>query len=85
MAAEREELNYQYSPSRWSPRLPADVIVEAHCAVTLAATKKARETLTCDLGIHYVTPSGGPALDVYHSSASGQSLGTLMWMVQHVS
>ena len=62
---EREELDYQYSPSRWSTRLPAAAIVDEHCAITLANTKVARETLECDLGIEYLEP-GGPVLDIYH-------------------
>ena len=71
-STEREELGCQYSPSRWSSRLAADIIVETHCEVTAAATKTARETLRCELGIEYVEP-GGPVLDVYHpQSTTGQ-------------
>ena len=86
---EREELDYQYSPSRWSTRLPADVVVDAHIAAVLAASKSAREALECDLGIEYVEP-GGPALDVYHPPSTAGQLGGkfmkfqcfLLWLLE---
>ncbi|CAI8022852.1 Kynurenine formamidase [Geodia barretti] len=80
--AEREELGYQYSPSRWSTRLPAGMVVDAHSEAIIAATKTARETLQCDLGIEYLEP-GGPVLDIYHPQSTSGALGDVVFVWYH--
>ncbi|KAM6050814.1 kynurenine formamidase isoform 2-T2 [Chlamydotis macqueenii] len=59
-----EALEEQYSPSRWSPRLGSDAVIEAHVAATAAGTRRARAAARTSLHVPY---GGGEreALDIY--------------------
>ncbi|XP_078687268.1 kynurenine formamidase-like [Branchiostoma floridae x Branchiostoma belcheri] len=63
-AIEEEDLDYQYSPSRWSHRLEAEAAVQDHVQVTQSATDKARAELQCELDVPYGDREGDK-LDIY--------------------
>ncbi|XP_075025366.1 kynurenine formamidase isoform X3 [Calonectris borealis] len=48
-----EALEEQYSPSRWSPRLGRDTVIEAHLAATAAGTQRARASAQTLLHVPY--------------------------------
>ncbi|OWF45559.1 kynurenine formamidase-like [Mizuhopecten yessoensis] len=48
-----EELDHQYSPSRWSKRMGSDVIVADHAQVTGIESGHAKRDLDCELDIPY--------------------------------
>ncbi|XP_061866737.1 kynurenine formamidase isoform X6 [Colius striatus] len=48
-----EALEEQYSPSRWSPRLGSDAIVQAHLEATAAGTQQARAEARTSLHVPY--------------------------------
>uniref|UniRef100_A0A8B9P1A2 Kynurenine formamidase n=1 Tax=Apteryx owenii TaxID=8824 RepID=A0A8B9P1A2_APTOW len=58
------ELEEQYSPSRWSPRLDRDAVVEAHVEAVTAGTQMARATTQTLLHVPY-GDGDGEKLDVY--------------------
>ncbi|XP_053309323.1 kynurenine formamidase [Spea bombifrons] len=76
----REELEHQYSPSHWSPRLDKDVVIDAHVKETTEGTRLSRTKTRATLNIPYgeresekldlylpqETPSGGPLLVYIH-------------------
>ncbi|XP_059587910.1 kynurenine formamidase isoform X3 [Alligator mississippiensis] len=64
----REELERQYSPSRWSPRLGAAAVVEAHVREVTAGTRRARAAAGAVLQVPYGTGER-EALDVYLPAA----------------
>ncbi|XP_069655612.1 kynurenine formamidase isoform X2 [Haliaeetus albicilla] len=59
-----EALEEQYSPSRWSPRLGRDTIIQAHLAVTAAGTQRARAGTRTSLHVPY-GDGEGEKLDIY--------------------
>ncbi|XP_064532354.1 kynurenine formamidase isoform X4 [Pseudopipra pipra] len=59
-----EALEDQYSPSRWSPRLDRDTIIDAHLAVTAAGTERARASAQTSLHVPY-GKGDGEKLDIY--------------------
>ncbi|NXH15481.1 KFA formamidase, partial [Bucco capensis] len=59
-----QALEDQYSPSRWSPRLDRDTIIEAHLTVTAAGTQRARASAQTALHIPYGN-GDGERLDIY--------------------
>ncbi|XP_067164601.1 kynurenine formamidase isoform X2 [Apteryx mantelli] len=59
-----EELEEQYSPSRWSPRLDRDAVVEAHVEAVTAGTQMARAATQTLLHVPY-GDGDGEKLDVY--------------------
>ncbi|XP_071429950.1 kynurenine formamidase [Pithys albifrons albifrons] len=59
-----EVLEDQYSPSRWSPRLDRDTIIDAHLAVTAAGTERARASARTTLHVPYGS-GDGEKLDIY--------------------
>ncbi|XP_068769435.1 kynurenine formamidase isoform X5 [Struthio camelus] len=59
-----EELEEQYSPSRWSPRLDPDAVIEAHEEALRAGTQRARTTTHALLHVPY-GHGDGEKLDVY--------------------
>ncbi|NXY92633.1 KFA formamidase, partial [Alcedo cyanopectus] len=63
-SAPRQALEDQYSPSRWSPRLDRDTIVEAHLAAAAAGTQRARASARTTLHVPY-GDGDGDRLDVY--------------------
>ncbi|XP_054702962.1 kynurenine formamidase isoform X1 [Grus americana] len=48
-----EALEEQYSPSRWSPRLGRDAVIQAHLAATAAGTQRARAGAQTSLHVPY--------------------------------
>ncbi|NXP20753.1 KFA formamidase, partial [Scytalopus superciliaris] len=59
-----QALEDQYSPSRWSPRLDRDSIIDAHLAVTAAGTERARASAQTSLHVPYGS-GDGEKLDIY--------------------
>ncbi|NWX54449.1 KFA formamidase, partial [Promerops cafer] len=62
--ASPQALEDQYSPSRWSPRLDRDTIIDAHLAVTAAGTERARASAQTLLHVPYGS-GDGEQLDIY--------------------
>ncbi|XP_062447600.1 kynurenine formamidase isoform X4 [Rhea pennata] len=60
----REELEEQYSPSRWSPRLHPDAVVAAHEEAVTAGTRRAQAATQTLLHVPY-GDSDGEKLDIY--------------------
>ncbi|XP_070596208.1 kynurenine formamidase isoform X4 [Erythrolamprus reginae] len=60
----KEELETQYSPSRWSPRLDKDVVIEAHIKAVTEGTRNAQAFTQTLLNVPYGF-SEGEKLDVY--------------------
>ncbi|XP_055650024.1 kynurenine formamidase isoform X3 [Falco peregrinus] len=59
-----EALEEQYSPSRWSPRLGTDAVIQAHLAATAAGTQRARDGAQTSLHVPY-GDGEGEKLDIY--------------------
>ncbi|XP_057265625.1 kynurenine formamidase isoform X2 [Pezoporus wallicus] len=59
-----EELEQQYSPSRWSPRLGPDEVIQAHLAAAAAGTQRARAGAQTSLHVPY-GDGDGEKLDMY--------------------
>ena len=66
MTTEKEELELQVSPSRWSRRWsdPNDVI-KAHVNLVIEESKTVRDSVPADLGIRYSDKLPKATLDVY--------------------
>ncbi|NWV29397.1 KFA formamidase, partial [Origma solitaria] len=62
--ASPQALEDQYSPSRWSPRLDRDTIIDAHFAVMAAGTERARASAHTSLHVPY-GKGDGEKLDIY--------------------
>ncbi|NWV39873.1 KFA formamidase, partial [Grantiella picta] len=62
--ASPQALEDQYSPSRWSPRLDRDTIIDAHFAVMAAGTERARASAQTSLHVPY-GEGDGEKLDIY--------------------
>ncbi|XP_028571367.2 kynurenine formamidase [Podarcis muralis] len=60
----KEELEKQYSPSRWSPRLDADAVIEAHVQAMSEGTRRAQIGTQTLLNVPYGLGEG-EKLDVY--------------------
>ncbi|XP_068176908.1 kynurenine formamidase isoform X2 [Antennarius striatus] len=60
----RDELELQFSPSRWSHRMSADSVIEAHVKVLQEATTRARGLAQTFLNVPY-GEGDGEKLDVY--------------------
>lgn len=48
-----QELDYQYSPSKWTKRMEADVVVADHAQVIGIESEHAKQDLDCQLDIPY--------------------------------
>ncbi|XP_075760273.1 kynurenine formamidase isoform X2 [Pelodiscus sinensis] len=59
-----EELDRQYSPSRWSHRMEKDAVIEAHVRELAEGTRRAQDTLQTRLHVPY-GDSDGEKLDMY--------------------
>ncbi|OWK54411.1 Kynurenine formamidase [Lonchura striata] len=66
-----EALEDHYSPSRWSPRLERDTIIDAHLAVTAAGTERARASTRTLLHVPYGI-GDGEKLDIYLPTAPSE-------------
>ncbi|XP_041368286.1 kynurenine formamidase-like [Gigantopelta aegis] len=64
MAIPPKELDYHYSPSRWSHRMGSDEVIEAHINTVTQASREATWLLNCDGEISY---GSGPLqkLDIF--------------------
>jgi len=51
--ASREELELQYSPSRWSHRLGPNEVIPAHVKALTEGSELAKSTVECELGFPY--------------------------------
>ncbi|KAJ7315913.1 hypothetical protein JRQ81_002075 [Phrynocephalus forsythii] len=60
----KEELETQYSPSRWSPRLDKDAVINAHVQMLTEGTHKAQAATQTLLNVPYGMDEG-EKLDVY--------------------
>ncbi|XP_007428566.1 kynurenine formamidase isoform X2 [Python bivittatus] len=60
----KEELETQYSPSRWSPRLDKDAVIEAHIKAVTEGTQNAQAFTQTLLNVPYGSGEG-EKLDVY--------------------
>nr|XP_031362226.1 kynurenine formamidase isoform X2 [Lonchura striata domestica] len=67
-----EALEDHYSPSRWSPRLERDTIIDAHLAVTAAGTERARASTRTLLHVPYGI-GDGEKLDIYLPTAPSET------------
>ncbi|XP_067287128.1 kynurenine formamidase [Pseudorasbora parva] len=68
-----DELERQYSPSRWSLRMSADAVIRAHVAALRSGTEKARAVTQTLIDVPY-GEGDGEKLDVYLPSSSSPDL-----------
>jgi arylformamidase len=76
----KEELDYYYSPSRFSIRNPATT-VNTHIEILRKSTMNARSVIKCELGIEY-DMSSGQKMDIYYPP-SGMNDDTVIFMYLH--
>ncbi|XP_059720179.1 kynurenine formamidase isoform X2 [Haemorhous mexicanus] len=74
-----EELEDHYSPSRWSPRLDRDTIIDAHLAVTAAGTERARASGQTLLHVPY-GDGDGEKLDIYFPTDPSETFPALVYI-----
>lgn len=60
----KDELELQYSPSRWSPRMSADDVIRAHVSALKSGTERARSVTQTLMDVPY-GEAEGEKLDVY--------------------
>ncbi|KAF4519238.1 hypothetical protein B566_EDAN009799 [Ephemera danica] len=64
-----EELEHLYSPSQWSKRFPADVIIDKHVEFVTEESERVRSSVANSRGIRY-----GPGDDQKYDLFGGDSL-----------
>ncbi|NXN97361.1 KFA formamidase, partial [Rhinopomastus cyanomelas] len=74
-----QELERQYSPSRWSPRLDSDTIIEAHTAVLAEGTRRARDSGPTALHVPY-GDGDGDRLDIYFPPGPAATFPVLVYI-----
>ncbi|NWH39854.1 KFA formamidase, partial [Chloropsis hardwickii] len=74
-----QALEDHYSPSRWSPRLDRDTIIDAHLAVTAAGTERARASAQTSLHVPYGT-GDGEKLDIYFPTEPSETFPVLVYI-----
>ncbi|XP_071620792.1 kynurenine formamidase isoform X4 [Heliangelus exortis] len=74
-----QALEDQYSPSRWSPRLDPDTIIEAHIAAAAAGTRRARASTQTSLHVPYGA-GVREQLDIYLPNDSSGTFPLLMYI-----
>ncbi|CAM9713536.1 unnamed protein product [Bubo scandiacus] len=74
-----EALEQQYSPSRWSPRLGSDIIVQAHIAAMAAGTQRARAGAQTSLHVPYGAGEG-ERLDIYYPTEPSGTFPALVYI-----
>ncbi|XP_051529329.1 kynurenine formamidase isoform X1 [Myxocyprinus asiaticus] len=74
-----QELERQYSPSRWSHRMSADDVIRAHVAALKSGTEKARAVTQTLLDVPY-GDGDGENLDVYVPSSSSPDLPLVIYL-----
>lgn len=60
----KEELDYQYSPTRWSKQGTPDEVITHHMQWTAKESKRVRESIECELNISYGT-ADDQKLDIF--------------------
>ncbi|XP_061177390.1 kynurenine formamidase-like [Saccostrea echinata] len=60
----REELDYQYSPSRWSKQGTPEQVINHHVKWTAEESKKVRDNIECELNISYGL-TNGQKMDIF--------------------
>ncbi|NWT72854.1 KFA formamidase, partial [Prunella himalayana] len=78
-AASPQALEDHYSPSRWSPRLDRDTIIDAHLAVTAAGTERARASAQTLLHVPY-GDGDGEKLDIYFPTDPSETFPALVYI-----
>ncbi|NXI69282.1 KFA formamidase, partial [Anseranas semipalmata] len=74
-----QELEEQYSPSRWSRRLDRDTVVRAHVEVTTAGTRRAQATVQTMLHVPY-GDGDGEKLDIYFPTDSSETFPVFVYI-----
>lgn len=74
-----DELERQYSPSRWSHRMSADDVIRAHVAALRSGTEKARAVTQTLIDVPY-GEGDGEKLDVYLPSSSSPDLPLVIYL-----
>nr|XP_020451685.1 LOW QUALITY PROTEIN: kynurenine formamidase [Monopterus albus] len=75
----KEELERQYSPSRWSHRMSADDVIKAHVKVLTEGTERARRLAQTLLNVPY-GEGDGEKLDVYIPSTSSLDVSLVIFI-----
>ncbi|NXD41784.1 KFA formamidase, partial [Copsychus sechellarum] len=78
-AASLQALEDHYSPSRWSPRLDRDTIIDAHLAVTAAGTERARAGAQTLLHVPYGN-GDREKLDIYFPMDPSETFPALVYI-----
>nr|XP_056722863.1 kynurenine formamidase [Euleptes europaea] len=74
----KEELETQYSPSKWSPR-PVKDVIEAHIQATTDATRNSQAATQTLLNVPY-GPGEGEKLDVYLPKEPSQTFPLVLYI-----
>eukprot|EP00076_Gallus_gallus_P027667 XP_015151053.1 kynurenine formamidase isoform X3 [Gallus gallus] len=74
-----EELEEQYSPSRWSRRMDSESVIQAHIDVTTAGTQKARAAAHTLLHVPY-GDGEGEKLDIYFPADSSETFPVFVYI-----
>ncbi|XP_072501271.1 kynurenine formamidase isoform X3 [Notamacropus eugenii] len=72
-ALSKQDLEKQYSPSRWSHRLNAEEVIKAHFRVGAEVTKEAQASKRSLLGVAY-GEGDGEKLDIYFPAKTSEEL-----------
>ncbi|XP_066237497.1 kynurenine formamidase isoform X2 [Saccopteryx leptura] len=75
----KEELEKQYTPSRWAVRLGAEEVLRTYTKMGNEATERARATRVSLLNIPY-GDGGGEKLDIYFPKAESEALPFLLFL-----
>uniref|UniRef100_A0A3P9H3J9 Kynurenine formamidase n=1 Tax=Oryzias latipes TaxID=8090 RepID=A0A3P9H3J9_ORYLA len=75
----KDELERQYSPSRWSHRMDADAVIQAHVKALKAGTERARSLAQTLLNIPY-GEGDGEKLDVYIPKTNSLDLNLVIYI-----
>uniref|UniRef100_A0A8C7X3G1 Arylformamidase n=2 Tax=Oryzias sinensis TaxID=183150 RepID=A0A8C7X3G1_9TELE len=75
----QQELERQYSPSRWSHRMDADAVIQAHVKALKAGTERARSLAQTLLNIPY-GEGDGEKLDVYIPKTNSLDLNLVIYI-----
>ncbi|XP_068932133.1 kynurenine formamidase isoform X4 [Petaurus breviceps papuanus] len=78
-ALSKEDLEKQYSPSRWSHRLNAEEVIKAHVRVGTEATKEAQASKQSLLGVAY-GEGDGEKLDIYFPAKTSEELSFFLFI-----
>ncbi|XP_074463378.1 kynurenine formamidase isoform X6 [Larus michahellis] len=74
-----EALEQQYSPSRWSPRLDSEAVIQAHLEATAAGTQRARAGAQTSLHVPY-GDGDREKLDIYFPAEPAGAFPALVYI-----